>query len=261
LRIKKLDIKFHQEIFKGLFMFTWCDHLKVKTQISIGFSIVILILILTISFSIIENQKGKASFDRLVELRMPTAQNTLKVLNGINHSLAALRGWIILGKGKFKDERDKSWGMEIEPATKEMLRLSQNWTDPNNVKVLNQIKHDLEKFKQYQKEIEDIAQTVENTPATKILFKDAAPQAAIIVSAITAMIDIEAKLEATPERKELLGIMADVRGSMGLALANIRAFLLSGNRKILPFFVQVIVFKTFFKTYLTYTLLHTTIEF
>ncbi len=212
-------------------MFIWFDHLKVRTQISIGFTIVVLILIGTISFSIVESQKGKASFDRLVELRMPTAQNTLNMLNGINHSLAALRGWMILGKDKFKDERDKSWGLEIEPAFKEMSRLSQNWTDPNNVKVLNQIKLDLEKFKQFQKEIEDIAQTVENTPATKILFKDAAPQAAIIISAITEMIDIEAKLEATPERKELLGIMADIRGSMGLALANIRAFLLSGNEK------------------------------
>jgi len=65
----------------------------------------------------------------------------------------------------------------------------------------------------------------------QILFKDAAPQAAIIVSTITEMIDAETKLEATPERKELLGIMADVRGSMGLALANIRAFLLSGDLK------------------------------
>jgi methyl-accepting chemotaxis protein len=121
--------------------------------------------------------------------------------------------------------------MEIEPAAKEMLRLSQNWTNPENVKVLNQIKHDLEEFKQYQKEIEDIAQTIENTPANKMLLNEAAPQAAIIVSTITEMIDAEAKLEATPERKELLGIMADVRGSMGLALANIRAFLLSGDTK------------------------------
>jgi methyl-accepting chemotaxis protein len=210
-------------------MFTWFDHLKVRTQISIGFAIVILILIGTISFSIVESKKGKDSFDRLVELRMPTAQNTLKMLNGINHSLAALRGWIILGKDKFKDERDKSWGLEIEPAAKEMLQLSKNWTNPENVKVLNQIKHDLEKFKQFQKEIEDIAQTIENTPANKMLLNEAAPQAAIIVSTITEMIDAEAKLEATPERKELLGIMADVRGSMGLALANIRAFLLSGD--------------------------------
>ena len=89
-------------------MFTWFDHLKVRAQISIGFAIVILILIGVVSFSIVESNKGKASFDRLVEIRMPTAQNSLKMLNGINHSLAALRGWIILGKDKLKVERNKS---------------------------------------------------------------------------------------------------------------------------------------------------------
>jgi CHASE3 domain sensor protein len=45
------------------------------------------------------------------------------------------------------------------------------------------------------------------------------------------MIDTEAKLPATPERKALLGMMADVRGTMGMGLANIRAYLLSGDEK------------------------------
>lgn len=43
------------------------------------------------------------------------------------------------------------------------------------------------------------------------------------------MINIEATQPATPERKALLGIMADVRGTTARSLANIRAYLLSGN--------------------------------
>ncbi|MCK5387131.1 MAG: HAMP domain-containing protein [Gammaproteobacteria bacterium] len=52
-----------------------------------------------------------------------------------------------------------------------------------------------------------------------------------MVAEITKIINMEAKLSATPERKALLGMMADVRGSTGLALANIRAFLLTGDQK------------------------------
>ncbi|NOQ77493.1 MAG: HAMP domain-containing protein [Methylococcaceae bacterium] len=52
-----------------------------------------------------------------------------------------------------------------------------------------------------------------------------------MVKSITAMIDIEGSLPATKERKKLLGIMADVRGTIGLGLANIRAYLLSGDEK------------------------------
>lgn len=45
------------------------------------------------------------------------------------------------------------------------------------------------------------------------------------------MINIEATLPATPQRKALLGMMADVRGTTARGLANIRAYLLSGNEK------------------------------
>ncbi|MCP4000416.1 MAG: hypothetical protein GY727_05865, partial [Gammaproteobacteria bacterium] len=89
----------------------------------------------------------------------------------------------------------------------------------------------LKDFKVYQQEIEDIAQTIGNTPAVKILFDEAAPKAAIMVSNITKLIDLESDLAASAERKALLGMMADVRGTTGLALANIRAYLLSGDEK------------------------------
>jgi methyl-accepting chemotaxis protein len=42
---------------------------------------------------------------RVVGLRTPTAHASLMMLNGINHSLASLRGWIILGDPKFQTER------------------------------------------------------------------------------------------------------------------------------------------------------------
>ncbi|HEC13765.1 MAG TPA: HAMP domain-containing protein [Acidiferrobacteraceae bacterium] len=45
------------------------------------------------------------------------------------------------------------------------------------------------------------------------------------------MIDLEVQQASTPERKALFGMMADVRGTMGLSLANIRAFLLTGDDK------------------------------
>ena len=59
--------------------------------------------------------------------------------------------------------------------------------------------------------------------------EEAAPQANTLVSNITKIINIEATQPATPQRKALLGMMADVRGTTARALANIRAYLLSGN--------------------------------
>ncbi len=190
-----------------------------------------MVLASAVSLTIWQVGKTSAITDRVLDLRTPTAEASLTMLNGINHSLAALRGWMLLGKDKFKQERAKAWSEDIEPSLAKMKNFSRNWTNPENIQRLKVIETNLSLFKGYQEEIEDISQTVENTPATKILFEEAAPQAAILVTNITKMINLEAGQEATAERKALLGMMADVRGTTGLTLAAIRAYLLSGDPK------------------------------
>ncbi len=169
--------------------------------------------------------------DRITELRMPTAQNSLMMLNGINHALSALRGWMILGKDKFKQERLLTWEKEIDAPYAFLQEKSKNWTNPENIIRLKRINKLLSQFKIEQQEIEDIAQKTGNVPAIKMLFDEAAPHAGVMSKNITQLIDLEVTLKATRQRKKLLGMMADVRGTIGLGLATIRAYLLSGDDK------------------------------
>ncbi len=210
-------------------MFNWFNRLKIISKIQIGFTAVAIILVGIVSITIWQTKSVKSTSDRVVDLRVPTAQSSLEMLNGINHSLAALRGWMILGKDKFKVEREKSWNEEITPALNTMQEFAKNWTNPKNVERLEIARTKLSEFKQFQKEIEDIANSKDNLPASKILLDEAAPQATILMSTITQIINTEGTLPATPQRKALLAMMADVRGTTARSLANIRAYLLSGN--------------------------------
>ncbi len=201
----------------------------VGAKIGMGYAMVGLILVGAVATTIWQVRRTAVVTNRVIDLRAPTAQASLGMMNGMNHSLAALRGWIILGKDKFKNERGRAWSEEIEPAMATMKEFAVNWTDPKNIERLEVIESRLAAFKTFQREIEDIAQTVENTPATKILFEEAAPKAKILGEQITRMIDLEAKLASTAERKALLGMMADTRGTLGLGLGAIRAYLLTGD--------------------------------
>ncbi|MEE9295754.1 MAG: hypothetical protein V3W34_12435, partial [Phycisphaerae bacterium] len=203
----------------------------VGARIGLGYALVGLILVGAIATTIWQVRRTAAVTNRVIDLRAPTAQASLGMMNGMNHSLAALRGWMILGKDKFKEERAKAWSEEIEPSMVSMKEFAANWTDPKNIERLAAIEAKLNDFKTVQKEIEDIARTVENIPATKILLEQAAPQAKILGEQITRMIDLEARIAATSERKALLGMMADTRGTLGLAVGAIRAYLLSGEEK------------------------------
>jgi methyl-accepting chemotaxis protein len=216
---------------REIVMITFFNDLKVGVKIGLGFVLVGAIILVSISLTMVQTGKSADITRRVVDLRVPTAQASLMMVNGMNHSLAALRGWMLLGKDKFKAERAKAWSQEIDPSLKQMKDFSVNWTDPGNIERLKVIEKKLADFRKYQTEIETISNTIDNLPASKILFQDAAPQAAILVGNITKIINIEARLEATPERKALLGMMADVRGTTARGLANIRAYLLSGDQK------------------------------
>jgi len=180
--------------------------------------------------------------DQLIDTRMPTVLAGENLLDGVHHSLAGLRGYMILGgnknKGvKLKAERAEGWA-KIDSMLGEYDRLSVNWTEPANLECLSAVKSEVEEFRTAQQEVEDIAHAPNNLPATNILLTKAAPTAKKISSAITAIIDEESTLEATFDRKALLKLFADSRGSFVGGLASIRAYLLSGNEDFKKDFIK-----------------------
>lgn len=204
--------------------------LSVRAKLASGFAAITLLLAVVVGITLFSVGGVGKDMTRVVDLRVPTSQASARMVNSINASLANLRGYMLTGNKMFKEGRARDWD-QIAKDEEMIDGLSKNWTVPKNVENWKTFKTTLAEFKTAQAQVEGIAKTVDEQPATKVLIQEAAPRAAVMVAEITAMIDAEAKLSATPERKALLGMMADVRGTTGLSLANIRAFLLTGDEK------------------------------
>ncbi len=207
--------------------------LTVKNKLLLGFAAVLVVVLAVSLNTYYRIQQTTAIQERLIELRQPTVQAGMRLTNGINLSLAGLRGYMILGSDPekaevFKAERAHGW-QEIEGAMGVFRDFSKNWTDPANVTRLQEIEVLAKEFSAAQQQVEDIAHANENIPAFNMLIVDAAPRASKVIAAITDMINEEANLAGTDSRKKLLKLLADSRGSFALGLANIRAYLLSGN--------------------------------
>jgi methyl-accepting chemotaxis protein len=142
------------------------------------------------------------------------------------------------GEASFKTRRQESWE-NIRTAKESMDALSKTWTNKENVTRLGEITILLKDFEEFQDEIEAIAQQKKNVPAVQMLFTEAAPRAAIIVEQITGMIEAEKNSDVSSERKILFAALADFRGTMGIGLANIRAYLLSGENRFRESFGSV----------------------
>jgi methyl-accepting chemotaxis protein len=219
--------------------------LKMGTKISLGFLFVTLVLVIVAAATLIQVARTSATTKELIERDQPMAEESVRVLNGVNESLATLRGWMLIKDERFKTERSAAWTDTVNPA---IARLRAHFVEAGHVqsddvtglkrkslesltpfeKVLF-VELALGELEEAQQELEDIAQTDDNIPAYKILLTESVPQARDITTSATALIDEEASLDATAERKQLLTNLANFRESFTAGTANLRAYLLSGD--------------------------------
>ncbi|MBM3539531.1 MAG: HAMP domain-containing protein [Alphaproteobacteria bacterium] len=203
-------------------------NLKIRGRLMAGFGAICLVLAAAVGYTVTQVGTVSTATDRMVNLRVPVAQTSTELVANLYSTLATLRGYLLTGNPQGKADRAAMW-QELGQNSATFDRLAARFTDPANREKWQQIKLTLAEFRAAQDRAETIAFTADAFPATKVLLEEAAPRAEAMTRAITAMIDDEDKQEATAARKSLLKTMADVRGNLGLAVAGIRAFLLSGD--------------------------------
>jgi methyl-accepting chemotaxis protein len=211
-------------------MFKFRD-MTIGKKVGLGFGVITLILIGVVLLTIQQVRTMEVITKRVVDLRTPTAHASLMMLNGVNHSLASLRGWILLGDPKFHTERALAWAEQINPSLKQMHQLAPNWTDSENKARLKTIEKEIDDFKKAQQKIEDIARTPENSPAQKILFDQAEPLEKNIVAIVSNMIKHNVNGKINPKNKGMVEILANIETTTSLALERADEFLLSGKEE------------------------------
>lgn len=207
-------------------------NVKIGGRIYAGCFALVAVLVVSVVTTLVSVRQIETNVQRLDGLRIPTSNSSQSMVRDIYGTLAALRGWMLTGNPDFKVEREAVW-QNIAQLRGKIDELSTNWTNPENVDSWNAFKVVLDEFAEAQNQVEALAKSPDQFPATKILIEEAAPLAASMVADITKMIDIEGNLPPASDehqRKKLLGMMADVRGTLSLSLANIRAFLLTGDK-------------------------------
>ncbi len=212
---------------------------RVRSKLFMGFGLVCCMQAVVVLLTMFVVHRTKERTDRVIELRAPTVALSLELLNGLNASLAHLRGYVLLGQEEFAKARHQTWEAQIQLALAQMTDLSQHWPEPASQDTLAKVKELFAQLRTVQNDIEAISGTVDNLPAQKLLVEKGTPLTAIMSQEIAKMTEEESVLEATKQRKAALGIMADIRGSLGLGLANLRTYLLTGDE----------AFRTLFQTF------------
>ena len=203
-------------------------NLQIRHKLYLGFGAVIALMLVSSTVAYLKLNQMHVTQSRVTEVRQPTRMATRDLAGEVTRSLAALRGYIILGNDpakarQFRDERADAWS-QMNATLARIQQLA-----GGDVDGLGSLQRELTALHAAQDEVEAISQTDDNIPAFKILLTDATPLAEQMIDAVNAVIEEEGRLEATPDRKRTLAQLSDAKGAFAVGLASLRAYLLSGE--------------------------------
>lgn len=203
--------------------------LRIRGRLIAGFAAVCAIIAMAVGYTVFAVGGVSTTVDRMVNLRTPVALASTEMVGNLYSTLATLRGYLLTGNPQGKLDRAAMW-KELDTTVAAFDDRAVHFTNTENKRKWSETKAILAEFRAAQDEAEATAFTADALPATKVLLTEAGPRAEQIFSEITNMINEEASLEATSERKKLLKAMADTRGNFAAATAQLRMYLLSGEK-------------------------------
>jgi len=169
------------------------------------------------------------SQNQIVAMNAPAVEASLSLENAIRRSVTAVRSYMLLGSPALRGERAGAW-RRIERERNRLVGLSSSDAfSATDRELLARADRVLAELYAVQESIVRMAHTPENEPASKLLAEQAELLAAEMHHYLWRMIEVEKGLAATVERKRLLATLSDSRNSLGMAMASLRAFLLSAD--------------------------------
>jgi len=201
----------------------------VRGRLIAGFASLCLVLAITVAATVYAITQLSVTVGKVFDLRTPVAVASTQMVSQLYGTLSALRGYLLTGDPQGKITRAGMWA-ELDGTTRELERLAAGFGDQQNVQLWGEIRTLLGQFRDVQRKVEDVAFTPDAYPATRILTEQAAPLSTTIFGELTKMINIEQTLAATPERKRLLKTLADARGNFAAAVAQLRLYIVSGDK-------------------------------
>ncbi|MFT5471287.1 MAG: PAS domain S-box-containing protein [Verrucomicrobiales bacterium] len=163
----------------------------------------------------------------LAQVTAPMAQESRSALQGVERTLAQLRGWVVIRDEKFRQQRRSAWADQIDPAMASLKALSGDGAEEDR-EAIAEAKRALSELKEVQWWIEDVAQTPGNEPASDLFGDKLRASGDEIYQTITAMIELEKALDDPNRPNRAFAAMADFRGSFSRSQTALGAFVQSG---------------------------------
>ena len=167
---------------------------------------------------------------KLIETEQPIVLGWWQLMNGINHSIAAQRGWVLFGTETFKREHLNAWKKEIEPALEKLRSFYSKYDFKaiDDMRGFYDIRLAVVKLKKIQKEIDDLARTPQNIPAQQMFSSQMEPAFEILNKNLQELL-LQEQLKR-PKNLIFFQNLIELESSLTGAFAGMRSYVMEGQR-------------------------------
>jgi methyl-accepting chemotaxis protein len=208
--------------------------LSIAKKLGLGFGAIMIVMVVSAIITSVNLRSMNHNVTKMLDEATPAVRACDRLMSATNQSLAALRGYLILGDDpkdakSYKADRADAW-RDIDAAFSDLDRYAQRWDEEKDRRNVAQIKHLLDELRNAQQKIEDVAHTKRNIKSDAAMRSEVEPRIAIVRKKLSSVMAEEMKQDASADRRELLEAVAASQASFAMCLANIRAFLQSGDK-------------------------------
>ena len=202
---------------------------SLQTRLSFAFAAIATLMLISLAVTIYKSNQVNQAVSGIVQKTIPVAFSGAQLASDVNASMASLRGWVLTNTPAFKEQRGHVW----ERITKNIQTLDRSLNaegqgqDPMKWKEL---KSALVDFQTAQHNVEVMAHSPQDLPATLLLNTKVTPLTDRMLSSISQVYIEEISLDATAKRKQMLAQMGDIRSALAVVTGNVCAYLLTGEK-------------------------------
>jgi len=199
--------------------------LGAKLGIAFGSVVCLVMVVAAIAAYEISGLTGASA--GVVRASIPAVDRCLKLESEIRNALSTYRGYMVFGDDSFRVEQEEAWE-RIDEHLAAVKAMSGSWTEERRSQ-LAELGRVAEELHAAQLEIEHVAHTEDDLPATKRFVHETIPIADRAVEHLDEILREETTLASTDERKELAIEVAKAEIYLFEVRGAIAAFLETGD--------------------------------
>lgn len=205
------------------------NSLNIGLKLNIGFGILVLLTFLVVGLIFVAGQEATQNINLTQSVRVPSALASTRAQSSLLKMQASVRGYLVLSDLQNIDDYNKAKGI-FEVNLAQLEALSVNWTDPDDIRRLNELKTTFADWSPIPDRLFALHDNPqENQPALRLESVELRPLNAFILEQLDLLIELQAQREPSAENRELLAHLVDLRASFQAITTNLRAYATSGD--------------------------------